>query len=676
MKKGITLIELLAVIIILAIIGSISFITIGNIVKNSKINLYNENITKIKDTAEMYISNGNKGYIEEGQTVEITLDELIEDGYLKEVKSPFDKSKTCNGYVLVSKLVGGDYSYNPHINCVENINNSTEDSLLASYDFDNKSQYRKNLILNSTVNALPRLSSTAQTISYGTAVASTEQSLVGTKSLKIYNDYSSTVGSISFASNDMSGMIAGQTYTFSFYVYIPSSVDLSSIRIIFYDYVSSASSTSLYYYNADIPRDTWYRLSITRTLRDAATRAYANIYWYHNEPLTSIGQTIYLDAFQLEQGSVATNYAADANNLVLYSACNSTPRLSSTALTASWCSAACSTDRAFTGTKSLKMTRTLVAYSRYNLASNNLSGMIPGKDNTISFYVFVPEDNNAITQFRIRWYDYGPSGNVYFDTNYYVDDIPKGQWHRISATRKLNADSTRSFIYLFYYVNNTVLSHNQPVYLDGFQLEVESEPTGFFETYENGLIEDSSTTNNNISLGINTSYWVDTDNEREGFYDFNSSTKMVTNNNIAISGSQPRTIIGWINTRDGTAGTSNFSVMAGHGTSDTGNDFCLGVQLNKIAVGYWGTYTVGNTTIENNKWYHIAATYDGTKTKIYINGVLDKEEVKSINTPVGPLRIGDRSNDAHTFSGYIDDVKVFGRTLSEEEIKLSYELTK
>ena len=151
MKKGITLIELLAVIIILAIIGSISFITIGNIVKNSKINLYNENITKIKDTAEMYISNGNKGYIEEGQTVEITLDELIEDGYLKEVKSPFDKTKTCNGYVLVTKLENNEYSYIPHINCEEDINNSTEDGLVLHYTFDDFQEPTENLLTDNGI---------------------------------------------------------------------------------------------------------------------------------------------------------------------------------------------------------------------------------------------------------------------------------------------------------------------------------------------------------------------------------------------------------------------------------------------------------------------------------------------------------------------------------------------
>jgi uncharacterized repeat protein (TIGR01451 family) len=69
-------------------------------------------------------------------------------------------------------------------------------------------------------------------------------------------------------------------------------------------------------------------------------------------------------------------------------------------------------------------------------------------------------------------------------------------------------------------------------------------------------------------------------------------------------------------------------------------------------------------------WMHVAATYDGTTMRMYINGV---EE----NSMVGPLSIGAGAVDfgigAHhdgtnRFSGMLDDLKIYNRALSAAEI--------
>ncbi len=252
MKKGITLIELLAVIIILAIIGSISFITIGNIVKNSKINLYNENITKIKDTAEMYISNGNKGYIEEGQTVEITLDELISDGYIKEVKSPFDKSKTCTGYVLIEKTTDDEYLYNPHINCEEDINNSTEDELVLHYTFDDFQEPTTNLVVRpeflSTSMGYPWGSWSPAVLTFGTA------NVLGYDT-NYTNITKEADGSVNAIHQAIGSLTIGSSYTLSFYARInPNSASTTGkIRA----YINDG------YIDYPITKE-WSRISLTR----------------------------------------------------------------------------------------------------------------------------------------------------------------------------------------------------------------------------------------------------------------------------------------------------------------------------------------------------------------------------------------------------------------------------
>ena len=84
-----------------------------------------------------------------------------------------------------------------------------------------------------------------------------------------------------------------------------------------------------------------------------------------------------------------------------------------------------------------------------------------------------------------------------------------------------------------------------------------------------------------------------------------------------------------------------------------------------------------NSTLERNKWYNVIITYasndnNGTM-KLYINGVIDKE-VNSLggklNTNNKNIKIGDR--DQYWFKGIIDDVRIYNRALTAEEISRMY----
>ena len=69
-------------------------------------------------------------------------------------------------------------------------------------------------------------------------------------------------------------------------------------------------------------------------------------------------------------------------------------------------------------------------------------------------------------------------------------------------------------------------------------------------------------------------------------------------------------------------------------------------------------------------WMHVAATYDGTTMRMYINGV----EESSIPGPVSiatnavDFGIGAQSDGANPFHGVFDDVRVYNRALSASEI--------
>jgi len=79
-------------------------------------------------------------------------------------------------------------------------------------------------------------------------------------------------------------------------------------------------------------------------------------------------------------------------------------------------------------------------------------------------------------------------------------------------------------------------------------------------------------------------------------------------------------------------------------------------------------------TIEEGKWYHVVGTYDGSEMRLYVNGELkDTKSVSgSIITNDAPVSIGRLPTDDY-WNGIIDEVRIYNRALSEEEIRALYE---
>ena len=53
---------------------------------------------------------------EQNSTIKVSVDTLIDEGLLKNIKNPSDKSKSCSGYVEVTNL-GEEYAYTPFLEC-------------------------------------------------------------------------------------------------------------------------------------------------------------------------------------------------------------------------------------------------------------------------------------------------------------------------------------------------------------------------------------------------------------------------------------------------------------------------------------------------------------------------------------------------------------------------------
>jgi Concanavalin A-like lectin/glucanases superfamily/Fibronectin type III domain len=79
----------------------------------------------------------------------------------------------------------------------------------------------------------------------------------------------------------------------------------------------------------------------------------------------------------------------------------------------------------------------------------------------------------------------------------------------------------------------------------------------------------------------------------------------------------------------------------------------------------------GGTRLVANTWAHLAATYDGTTERLYVNGVqvASRAQTGAIGTSTGALRLGGNSVWGEYFKGRIDEVRVYNRGLTAGEIQ-------
>jgi hypothetical protein len=158
-----------------------------------------------------------------------------------------------------------------------------------------------------------------------------------------------------------------------------------------------------------------------------------------------------------------------------------------------------------------------------------------------------------------------------------------------------------------------------------------------------------------------------------GVFDFNGSTNYVSVTNA--SHLQPPTalvVAAWIKGDTWGAGTDvDVILRKGEGSP---NNYQLAVTDGKVTLYLEdtdGAGVKGNTVLATGQWYHVAAVWDSSTVKIYVNGILDNTPATrtgSIGTDTRPLYIGGRAT-TDLFDGMMRDVRFYNRALYESEIK-------
>jgi uncharacterized protein YjdB len=141
--------------------------------------------------------------------------------------------------------------------------------------------------------------------------------------------------------------------------------------------------------------------------------------------------------------------------------------------------------------------------------------------------------------------------------------------------------------------------------------------------------------------------------------------------NPSIDLTEQLTISAWIRPND-VENKGILSKLSGDGYEfRIFSDGKLEFRINRASAGTaYRLKSNQNYTADGSTWTHVTATFDGTKSTIYINGVEDNSATFApvqIISNTADLRIGAVGN-GNRWNGDLDDVRLYGRALSSSEI--------
>jgi hypothetical protein len=135
------------------------------------------------------------------------------------------------------------------------------------------------------------------------------------------------------------------------------------------------------------------------------------------------------------------------------------------------------------------------------------------------------------------------------------------------------------------------------------------------------------------------------------------------------AGTSSRSMCGWGKT-DSVAG--GWRWIAAYGSAGTSLAMFIGMNGTSLYGGGYGDDVLEDDFWEVGVWHHICLTYDGNVAKLYADGVEVDSQTKNWDLALGRAHIGRQVNDlAEFWDGLVDDVRIYNRVLTPEEIKLA-----
>ncbi len=149
-----------------------------------------------------------------------------------------------------------------------------------------------------------------------------------------------------------------------------------------------------------------------------------------------------------------------------------------------------------------------------------------------------------------------------------------------------------------------------------------------------------------------------------------------------LDGFAQLTAAAWIRL-DSTNSTARAIIAKRGSTSTSSISWQLGLNSSQRLTANIGSSSItGTTTLAADRWYHVAMVFDGTlddrRLKLFINGLPELFGTVSATNltraATVPVRVGDYTtaavSGASGFLGLLDEVRVYNRALSQEELLL------
>jgi hypothetical protein len=194
----------------------------------------------------------------------------------------------------------------------------------------------------------------------------------------------------------------------------------------------------------------------------------------------------------------------------------------------------------------------------------------------------------------------------------------------------------------------------------------------------NGNANDESGNGNNGTV-TGATLTTDRNGVSNKAYYFNGSNSYIHNANPVNLplGNTSRSASFWIRTNGTYWGRTILMYGAQNNVVDIHTSTYGGGNINYLGGLACGTYP--QQLITSNQWVHFVLSYDmnSSTTKIYCNGILVSTATNvTLTTVGGPLRIGrslySLSNDPYNWVGEIDEVGLWNRALTQDEVYSVY----
>ena len=196
----------------------------------------------------------------------------------------------------------------------------------------------------------------------------------------------------------------------------------------------------------------------------------------------------------------------------------------------------------------------------------------------------------------------------------------------------------------------------------------------------NGNANDASGNSNNATT-VQATLTTDRYGNLNSAYSFNGTNSYIGFTNVPTTQVDNWSITAWV--KPSSLNQVGIAVALGYDDGNTGNGYSLGITGTGFATPgnqFWGLFggvtyvgfiNGGFAFTETNQWYQIVMLRNSGVTTFFVNGVpMTNSTSITPFTPTG-FRIGS-NNGIRFFNGAIDDVRIYNRALSTNEVEQLY----